>query len=282
MISEFSIVKRASGRERLPPGQNGHVSLVSFHNMLNEIQYFFLRLIARQLPATMGGGAYAGKSKLRVLLPGIEAEIKDRIVLDFGCGPGVEVKEMAQLGAKRVIGLDSSEKWLRMAREQAEKAGVASKCEFVTAVAHPVEVIVSLDCFEHFAEPEAVLQTMYSVLEPGGRVLASFGPPWYHPLGGHLFSVFPWAHIVLKEEALIRWRAQFKNDGARRFREVEGGLNQMTIRRFEEILKHSGFLVEQFELVPIRRLKPLHSRITREFLTAIVRCQLRKPATPVA
>jgi hypothetical protein len=46
-----------------------------------------LRLIVPRLPATMGGGAYAGKGKMRILMPGIEAETKDRVVLDFGCGP---------------------------------------------------------------------------------------------------------------------------------------------------------------------------------------------------
>ena len=60
---------------------------------------------------------------------------------------------------------------------------------------HPMLVIVSLDSFEHFAEPGDVLQTMYSLLEPGGCVFVSFGPNWYRPLGGHLFSVFPWADI---------------------------------------------------------------------------------------
>lgn len=245
--------------------------------MLAALQYHFLRLIAPRVPSTMGGEAYEGRSKLLILLPGIENAIKDKVVLDFGCGPGMEVKEMALLGAKRVIGLDIGEKWLTVAREQAVKAGVAAKCDFVTTLANPVEVIVSLDSFEHFADPGAVLQTMYSVLEPGGCVFVSFGPTWYHPLGGHLFSVFPWAHIVLKEQALIRWRAQFKTDGARTFGEVEGGLNQMTIHRFEEILRSSPFAVEQLELIPIRRMKALHNRLTREFLTAIVRCRLRKP-----
>jgi SAM-dependent methyltransferase len=246
-------------------------------DMLSALEYRLLRLIARHPPTTMSGGAYTGKSKLRVLLPGIESEIKNRVVLDFGCGPGEEVKEMALLGAKRVIGLDISAKWLHQGQEQVENAGIAGKCEFVGSVTNPVEIIVSLDSFEHFAEPEAVLRTMYSVLEPGGRVFLSFGPTWYHPLGGHLFSVFPWAHLLFKEEALIRWRSQFKADEARRFSEVEGGLNQMTIRRFERILRQSPFAVEQFELVPIRRMKALHNRITREFLTAIVRCRLRKP-----
>jgi SAM-dependent methyltransferase len=245
--------------------------------MLAAFQYRLLRLIAPRVPSTMSGEAYQGKSKLRILLPGIEAQIKDKVVLDFGCGPGLEVKEMALLGAKRVFGLDISEKWLQLGREQAEKAGVGAKCEFVTSVVNPVEVIVSLDSFEHFAEPGAVLQTMYSLLKPDGCVFITFGPTWYHPLGGHLFSVFPWAHILLKEEALMRWRAQFKTDGARKFGEVEGGLNQMTIRRFEDILRTSPFVVEELEFVPIRRLKPLHNRATREFLTAIVRCKLRKP-----
>ena len=244
--------------------------------MLAALQYHFLRLIAPQLPSTMSGEAYQGKSKLRILLPGIEAEIKDKVVLDFGCGPGIEVMEMALLGAKRAIGLDIQQKWLQLGLEQAEKAGVAARCEFVTSVANPVEVIVCLDSFEHFADPGAVLQTMYSLLEPGGCLFVSFGPTWYHPLGGHLFSIFPWAHVVLKEEALIRWRAQFKTDGATKFGEVEGGLNQMTIRRFEEILQTSPFVIEELELVPIRRMKPLHNRVTREFLTAVVRCKLRK------
>jgi len=245
--------------------------------MLSTLEFRLLRLIAPRLPSTMDGGAYTGKSKLRVLLPGIETEIKDKIVLDFGCGGGAEAKEMALLGAKRVIGLDISEKWLQVGRQQAESAGVADRCDFVTSVSSPVEVIVSLDSFEHFAEPATVLQTMYSLLKPGGCVLISFGPTWYHPLGGHLFSVFPWAHIVLKETALIRWRNQFKTDGATKFGEVEGGLNQMTISRFEGLLKVSPFTVEHIELVPIRRLNSLHNRVSREFLTAVVRCRLRRP-----
>ncbi len=110
--------------------------------------------------------------------------------------------------------------------------------------------------------------TLYTHLTAAVRRVGAL-PPSQSRLG--------WAHIVMKEKALIQWRAQFKSDGARKFSEVEGGLNQMTIRRFEELLKKSPFAVEKFELVPIRGLKPLHNQITREFLTAVVRCTLRKP-----
>jgi ubiquinone/menaquinone biosynthesis C-methylase UbiE len=58
--------------------------------------------------------------------------------------------------------------------------------------------------FEHFTEPKLALDAMYRLLRPGGTLVASFGPTWYHPLGGHLFSVFPWAHLIFSEDdALI-------------------------------------------------------------------------------
>jgi hypothetical protein len=52
----------------------------------------------------------------------------------------------------------------------------------------------------------------------------------------------------------------------------------MTIARFLRILGESPLHVERFELVPIRRLRRFHNRLTREFFTSIVRCRLRKPA----
>jgi len=85
-------------------------------------------------------------------------------------------------------------------------------------------------------------------------------------LGGHLFSVFPWAHLLFSERALIRWRSDFKTDGATRFSEVAGGLNQMTM---------SPLRMSWMECVPIRKLHRLHNYLTREFTTSIVGCELQ-------
>src|SRR5207244_8983444 len=115
---------------------------------------------------------------------------------------------------------------------------------------------------------------MNTLLQPEGEVLVSFGPTWYHPLGGHLFSVFPWAHLMFSEKAFIRWRSTFKTDGATRFSEVAGGLNQMTIARFAKLVADSPFDFGKLELIPIRKLRRLHNRLTREFTTAVVRCRL--------
>ena len=225
----------------------------------------------------MSGSAYADRSKLQVLLGAkLLEEARGKDVLDFGCGVGSEAVELART-AKSVFGLDILLPQLATARAAARAAGVDDRCKFGTeAPAEKVDIIVSLDSFEHFADPAAVLETMYDLLRPGGRVLVSFGPTWYHPFGGHLFSVFPWAHLVFTERALIEWRNDIRSDGATRFHEVEGGLNQMTIRRFEKLVAESKFDLVALEAVPIRRLKPVHNRLTREFTTAIVRCALQR------
>jgi SAM-dependent methyltransferase len=212
------------------------------------------------------------------MLLGVEffQSIQHKTVLDFGCGGGAEAVEMAQQGATRVIGLDIREEVLEPARRRALEAAVADKCVFVSSTSMLADVIVSLDAFEHFAEPAEILKTMDALLAPEGQIFVSFGPTWYHPLGGHLFSVFPWAHIIFGERALIRWRSRFKADGATKFSEVAGGLNQMTIRKFEKLIASSPFELTSLELVPIRRLQILQSRLTREFTTAIVRCRLTK------
>jgi SAM-dependent methyltransferase len=238
--------------------------------------YHLLRVISRNgETGYMDGKAYASRSKLEALLgPEIWGNIENKVVIDFGCGDGADAVEMAQRGASRVIGLDIRESVLHGASERARRAGVSDRCFFATRTHEWADVVVALDSFEHFSDPAAVLATMHRLLRPSGCVLVSFGPTWYHPLGGHLFSVFPWAHLVFTEKALIRWRSDFKTDGARRFHEVEGGLNQMTIRRFERLVESSRLRVAAFEAVPIRGLRRAAGRLTREFTTAFVRCRL--------
>jgi ubiquinone/menaquinone biosynthesis C-methylase UbiE len=242
-----------------------------------DLQYYVLRKAyprsSNPLPEKI-----TDHSKLSLLGAGLQSAIRGKIVIDFGCGKGEEAIEMARMGALRVTGVDIQDAYLEIARERAATAGFADQCTFVTATSEAADVITSIDAFEHFDDPAAILRMMFSLLKPGGEVLLSFGPTWFHPLGGHLFSVFPWAHVLFAEEALIRWRSDFKSDGARRFSEVAGGLNRMTLRRFEQLVSESGFRAIELECVPIRKVWRVHARLTREFTTAVCRGRLRKPA----
>lgn len=219
--------------------------------------------------------AAAGVSKLeRLFGKQIFQELQGKVVLDFGCGPGTNAVELARRGCALVIGVDLQEHFLEAGRRLAQHVGVEDQCIFTREWRQPVDVILSTDAFEHFENPEAVLAEMRRLLKPSGYLLVAFGPTWYHPYGGHLFSVFPWAHLIFTESALIRWRSDFKADGARRFSEVAGGLNRMTIRRWERIVKQEGFRFLHYETVPIRTARRFHCRLTREFLTSIVRARL--------
>jgi ubiquinone/menaquinone biosynthesis C-methylase UbiE len=242
-----------------------------------QLGYQLLRHIAG-VPRDDGrcsASAYEHRSKLEVLFgPGVWPAIEGRRVIDFGCGTGLEAVEAARRGAKRVIGIDVRESTLASARQAAKRAGVSDRCVFTTETDERADVIVSIDGFEHYGEPDGILRTMRRLLDADGSVLIAFGPPWLHPLGGHLFSVFPWAHLVFTERALIRWRADFKSDGATRFSETTGGLNRMTVRRFRQLVRDSDFEVADFEAVPIRRLRRLSNPLTREFVTSVVRCRL--------
>jgi SAM-dependent methyltransferase len=248
--------------------------------VLSTLQYRALLALYPGSSGRAGETAYANKSKLATLLgPDIWTRIAGKHIIDFGCGEGTDAVEMAKRGgAARVAGIDIREDALDHARRKALAAGVHN-CSFETTTTEPADILISVDAFEHFADPAVILQTMAELLKPGGEVLISFGPTWYHPRGGHLFSVFPWAHILLTELALIRWRSTFKADGATRFHEVAGGLNQMTIRRFEQLVAASPFRFESFQCVPIRPLRRLHNRLTREWTTSIVRCRLVRRST---
>ena len=243
--------------------------------MLEQAQYRILRRISPQEPRGLSGDVYKGRIKVKVLLgDALFDELREKVVIDLGCGEGDDAVALAKNGALRVMGIDIRESLLERARLKARRRGVEEICHFCTYTDEKADAIVSIDAFEHFSDPASILLTMASLLKPRGSLYASFGPIWYHPLGGHLFSVFPWAHLLFSEKALIRWRSDIRSDGATRFGEVEGGLNQMTIARFEKLVKRSPFVVDSLEAVPIRRLRLLHNRFTREFTTSIVRCKL--------
>jgi SAM-dependent methyltransferase len=216
-----------------------------------------------------------GISKLATYFgPDLFAQLQDKIVIDFGCGEGDNALELAAKGCRHVIGLDIQEQRLAAGRAKAVEMGLSDRVQFLSESKIKADVILSTDAFEHFDDPGAILRIMRSLLRDDGYLLVEFGYTWYHPLGGHLFSVFPWAHLLFTERSLIRWRSDFKNDGATRFHEVAGGLNRMTIARWERLVAASDFRFEEYTLVPIRAARRLHNRLTRELFTSTIRARL--------
>jgi SAM-dependent methyltransferase len=240
-------------------------------------EYRLLRWAYPRDPDRLSGAAYQNRSKLETLLGrDLFQQTSGKTVIDFGCGYGDQTIELAQNGAKLAIGLDIREEVLNVARA---KTGGIPNIQFLTPQQCPREsadIVISLDSFEHFENPSAALGLMNELLRPGGSLLASFGPPWRHPLGGHGFSAFLWAHLLFDEPALVGWYNQVKNKAISRFEEVSGGLNRMTIARFEALVRASNFREASITPVPIRKLRCFHNALTREFTTAVIKCRLTK------
>ncbi len=221
--------------------------------------------------------AYRQRSKLEVLFgPGIWNQIRDKFVVDFGCGEGHEVVELAGRGARRVVGIDNYPPWFASATERVRNHGLSETCSIVeTWSGRPAaaDLVICLDSFEHFERPKDILELMATMLKPSGSVLVAFGPTWYHPYGGHLFSVFPYAHLLFSERALVKWRGTLPGKEPKQSF-LDAGLNKMTVKRFERLVRESPFRFASFEAVPIRSLRRFANRVSREFTTSVVRCRL--------
>jgi ubiquinone/menaquinone biosynthesis C-methylase UbiE len=103
-------------------------------------------------------------------------------VLDVGCGAGRYAFALGTEGASRVVGVDVSEEMIRMARDEAEKRGLAAKCEFLLGawselpMQETFDVVIATGYFDYIKEPSRDLNKMVTACS--GRVFASFPKRW--------------------------------------------------------------------------------------------------------
>lgn len=209
------------------------------------------------------------------------AQIAGKEVLDLGCGEGGHVLALAAHGAGRVTGVDILPEF-QNAEEESRRRGYP--VSFVGASSETLpdagyDVVISHDSFEHFAEPEHILAEMVRLTRPGGRILIKFGPPWRNPWGRHMGGTFrrdrPWLHLVVSERTMMRVQSVYHNESElhENYADLAGGLNKMTIGRFEKILRRqSGIRIEQFHIFPLYGLRAAVALpVVREFFASGVR-----------
>ena len=97
-------------------------------------------------------------------------------VLEVAPGPGFLAIELAKLGSHRIVGLDISKSFVRIATENAQNARVDVTFQEGNASAMPFEsnsfeFIYCRAAFKNFSEPVAALNEMYRVLKPGGKAV---------------------------------------------------------------------------------------------------------------
>jgi len=249
-------------------------------------------------PSDAAGGIAHDDESMRRFLGrfGNRLDLAGVAVLDIGCGTGTLCLEAARRGAARVVGVDMQ--LIDVARDhQREQAPEFSgRVSFVETDgslrelgSETFDVIFSKDSFEHYADPERFVHVMTRFLAPGGLLVIGFGPPWRAPTGGHIdyMTKVPWAHLMFSERVIMQERRRFRPDeDARRFEDIVGGLNKITVQRFRSLMASSGLECVYFAsnvsdnrvvgaMRTLSRIAPL-----REFFTINTYSIWRKPVLP--
>jgi len=244
--------------------------------------------------AEYGGGTahYTVENALdfpKKTIPSILDEIRNKVVLDYGCGPGYQAVAMAREGAKSVVGVDINQAWLERARALAvenkcdDRVSFSESASFLGDTSNREKFDVTLCCgsFEHFADSAKELVNMKSMTRPCGKILITFAEPWFSPHGSHMdnFCRVPYINILFPEKTVMAVRSRFKDDGATRYEEILSGLNRMTLAKFERIIRNSGLRIEHQNYFATKNL-PVVKNIPylRELLVSAVTCILVKDA----
>lgn len=105
-------------------------------------------------------------------------DLKNKKIIDIGCGGGILSESLAQLGAE-VTGIDMSADVLNAARCHLEKSLLAIHYQQITAeemaAHHPekFDVVTCMELLEHVPNPASVIKACATLVKPGGNVFFS-------------------------------------------------------------------------------------------------------------
>ncbi len=104
--------------------------------------------------------------------------LKDKKVLDVGCGGGILSESMAQLGAE-VTGLDQSEIAIKIAQLHTKESNLSIDYkllnieEFLKKNKIKYDVITCLEMVEHVPNPASIIEACSKLLKKNGRLYLS-------------------------------------------------------------------------------------------------------------
>lgn len=130
-----------------------------------------------KMPRSVKGLEGAGEwHVLRELLP----ELRNKSVLDLGCGFGWHCRYAREQQARSVIGVDISEKMLQKAREMTNDSLISyikMPIEDINFSDSQFDVVISSLAFHYIKSFEAICKKVYDCLKPGGTFVFSVEHP---------------------------------------------------------------------------------------------------------
>jgi SAM-dependent methyltransferase len=193
-----------------------------------------------------------------------------KTVLELGCNKGYLLNSFLQHNNFQAIGAEINPEALEVAKEN-----YGDKIEFVQTTPNSipvpdqsVDIIYTIDTFEHLSQPNEILMECHRILRPGGKLLIHFSA-WLTPYGAHLEDIIPmpWANSVFSMDTLLQVAAHLYNspdyDVACYYVDQKTGkrkpnpfldkdqwdefLNHITIRGFRKIIRQLPFEIVHLE-----------------------------------
>ena len=234
-------------------------------------------------PLQYDDASMANRARERLLWVHQSVDLKEKRVLEFGCGGGFEVWLLGHHFGSDAWGIDIQERasWRELADDRTHLV-LAD-----LAVDKPFEAdffdrIYSFYVFEHVEHPYAALQELYRILKPGG--LAWISANLYRgPMASHRYKdvFFPFPHLLFTDDV-------FREFYRRRGRPEEGAawVNRLTWAEYEDHFRRIGFhtLARNFRETPLdeefyRRFEGVLGRYPRGDLAKdFFQVVLEKPA----
>ncbi|MEM9243030.1 MAG: bifunctional 2-polyprenyl-6-hydroxyphenol methylase/3-demethylubiquinol 3-O-methyltransferase UbiG [Pseudomonadota bacterium] len=107
-----------------------------------------------------------------------QAALKDKQVLDVGCGGGILTESMALAGAK-VTGIDLANRLIETAQAHARQSQVdiAYHCisaeELAQQCPNKFDLITCMEMLEHVPDPTSIIKACATMLKPQGKLILS-------------------------------------------------------------------------------------------------------------
>ena len=103
-------------------------------------------------------------------------DLKDKTILDLGCGFGEHCKRFVVSGAKKVVGIDISEKMLEIAKQENADSKITyinMPMENISQLKEKFDVVISSLAFHYVEDFAGVVKNIFDLLNENGIFLFS-------------------------------------------------------------------------------------------------------------
>lgn len=141
--------------------------------MMTRISFLRMKKMPRSVKGLEGAGEW---HVLKALMP----ELKNKNVLDLGCGFGWHCRYAREQQASSVVGVDISEKMLTKARKSTDDpliSYIKMPIEDISFSESQFDVVISSLVFHYVKSFEAICKKVYYCLKPGGTFVFSVEHP---------------------------------------------------------------------------------------------------------